>query len=157
MGYLQYKLSVAFCVNVLVRPTRISPRQSGAARPCSTPPALRGVQGKTFCLGKSSRAGHLDASGDRPGESIGRVSETNETIPYLIDASKPRCRGALDGSRATRLISKIRYRLVRFYTVRILSPLSLSLSLIFITRVAPHCVNTLMILHAAHTLMTSAG
>ena len=34
---------------------------------------------------------------------------------------------------------------------------SLSLSLNFITRVAPHCVNTLMILHAAHTLMTSAG
>jgi hypothetical protein len=34
--------------------------------------------------------------------------------------------------------------------------LSLSLSL-FITRVAPHCVNTLMILHAAHTLMMSAG
>ena len=34
---------------------------------------------------------------------------------------------------------------------------SLSLSLIFITRVAPHCVNTLMILHAAHTLMMSAG
>ena len=29
--------------------------------------------------------------------------------------------------------------------------LSLTLSLIFITRVAPHCVNTLMILHAAHT------
>jgi hypothetical protein len=35
--------------------------------------------------------------------------------------------------------------------------LSLSLSLIFITRVAPHCVNTLMILHAAHTLIMSAG
>jgi len=34
---------------------------------------------------------------------------------------------------------------------------SLSLSLIFITRVAPHCVNTLMILHAAHTPMMSAG
>ena len=33
---------------------------------------------------------------------------------------------------------------------------SLSLSLNFITRVAPHCVNTLMILHAAHTLMMSA-
>ena len=32
-----------------------------------------------------------------------------------------------------------------------------SLSLNFITRVAPHCVNTLMILHAAHTLMMSAG
>ena len=27
-----------------------------------------------------------------------------------------------------------------------------ALSLIFVTRVAPHCVNTLMILHAAHTL-----
>jgi hypothetical protein len=26
---------VDLCVNVLVRPTRISPRQSGAARPCS--------------------------------------------------------------------------------------------------------------------------
>ena len=26
-----------------------------------------------------------------------------------------------------------------------------------ITRVAPHCVNTLMILHAAHTLIMSAG
>ena len=26
-----------------------------------------------------------------------------------------------------------------------------------ITRVAPHCVNTLMILHAAHTPMMSAG
>ena len=38
-----------------------------------------------------------------------------------------------------------------------LSYSSLSLSLIFITRVAPHCVNTLMILHAAHTLMMSAG
>ena len=35
--------------------------------------------------------------------------------------------------------------------------LSLSLSLNFITRVAPHCVNTLMILHAAHTPMMSAG
>jgi hypothetical protein len=42
--------------------------------------------------------------------------------------------------------------------------LSLSLSLIFITRVAPHCVNTsiylslsLMILHAAHTHLMSAG
>ena len=33
-----------------------------------------------------------------------------------------------------------------------------SLSLLFFnTRVAPHCVNTLMILHASHTLMMSAG
>ena len=31
------------------------------------------------------------------------------------------------------------------------------LSLIFITRVAPHCVNTLKILHVAHTLIISAG
>ena len=37
MGYLQSKLTVDLsCVNVLVRPTRarVSPRQSGAARPC---------------------------------------------------------------------------------------------------------------------------
>ena len=38
-GYLQSKLTVDLCVNVRVRPTRISPRQSGAAGPCST---LRG-------------------------------------------------------------------------------------------------------------------
>ena len=29
-----------FCVNMLVRPTHISPRQSGAARPCSSPPGV---------------------------------------------------------------------------------------------------------------------
>ena len=40
------KLTVDLCVNVLVRPMRISPRQSGATRPCSVP--LRGVQGKTW-------------------------------------------------------------------------------------------------------------
>ena len=34
---------------------------------------------------------------------------------------------------------------------------ALSLSLMLITRVAFHCVNTLMILHAAHTLIISAG
>ena len=33
-----------------------------------------------------------------------------------------------------------------------------SLSLLFLfARVAPHCVNTLMILHAAHTRIMSAG
>ena len=36
MGYLQSKLVADLCVDKLVRPTRISPRQSGAARPCST-------------------------------------------------------------------------------------------------------------------------
>ena len=38
MGYLQSKLVDDLCVNDIVRPTRIPPRQSGAARPCSTPP-----------------------------------------------------------------------------------------------------------------------
>ena len=32
MGNSQSKLTVDLCVNVLVRPTRISPRQSGAAK-----------------------------------------------------------------------------------------------------------------------------
>ena len=54
MGYLQSKLRDDLCVNDIVHPTRIPLRQSGAARPCSTPPALRGVQGKarsavTYC------------------------------------------------------------------------------------------------------------
>jgi hypothetical protein len=35
-GYSQSELLFNLCVNVLVRPTRISPRQSGAAGPCST-------------------------------------------------------------------------------------------------------------------------
>ena len=39
MGYSRSEFFVDLCVNVLVRPTRISPRQSGAAGPCST---LRG-------------------------------------------------------------------------------------------------------------------
>ena len=38
MGYSKSKLICDYCVNELVRPTRIPPRQSGAARPCSTPP-----------------------------------------------------------------------------------------------------------------------
>ena len=36
MGYSRSEFFVDLCVNVLVRPTRISPRQSGAAGPCST-------------------------------------------------------------------------------------------------------------------------
>ena len=32
MGYLQSKLFCDHCVNQLVRPTRIPPRQSGAAK-----------------------------------------------------------------------------------------------------------------------------
>ena len=38
MGHWQWNSPSIFCVNMLVRPTHISPRQSGAARPCSTPP-----------------------------------------------------------------------------------------------------------------------
>ena len=38
LGYSQSKLVADLCVDELVRPTRIPPRQSGAARPCSTPP-----------------------------------------------------------------------------------------------------------------------
>jgi hypothetical protein len=47
--------------------------------------------------------------------------------------------------------------ILRVYHAAQARVVSLSLSLIFITRVAPHCVNTLMILHAAHTRMMSAG
>ena len=39
MGYSQSKATLDVCFNFLVRPARISPRQSGAAGPCST---LRG-------------------------------------------------------------------------------------------------------------------
>ena len=44
-GYSQSDATLDLCVNVLllVRPTHISPRQSGAAGPCST---LRRVHGK---------------------------------------------------------------------------------------------------------------
>jgi hypothetical protein len=35
MGYSQQNTTLDLCVNVLVRPTRISPRQSGAAGPRS--------------------------------------------------------------------------------------------------------------------------
>jgi hypothetical protein len=34
MGYSQSEFFFNLCVHVLVRPTRISPRQSGAAGPC---------------------------------------------------------------------------------------------------------------------------
>ena len=50
-GYSQSNATLDRCVNVLVRPTRISPRQSGAAGPCST---LRGCTARpgssvTYC------------------------------------------------------------------------------------------------------------
>ena len=41
MGYLQSKLVDDLCVNDIVRPTRIPPRQLGAARPCSTQGAVQ--------------------------------------------------------------------------------------------------------------------
>ena len=51
MGYSQSEFFFDLCVNVLVRPTRISPRQSGAAGPRST---LRGCTARpgssvTYC------------------------------------------------------------------------------------------------------------
>jgi hypothetical protein len=50
-GYSQSHATLDLCVNVLVRPTRISPRQSGAAGPHST---LRGCAARpgllvTYC------------------------------------------------------------------------------------------------------------
>ena len=50
-GYSQSNATLDLCVNVLVRPTRISPRQSGAAGPRST---LRGCAARpgasvTYC------------------------------------------------------------------------------------------------------------
>eukprot|EP00964_Phaeocystis_antarctica_P109040 scaffold73540_cov56-Phaeocystis_antarctica.AAC.1 len=48
MGYLQSKLFCDHCVNQLVRPTRIPPRQSGAAKAVysSTPPGGASAKGK---------------------------------------------------------------------------------------------------------------
>jgi len=51
MGYSQSNATLDLCVDVLVRPTRILPRQSGAAGPCST---LRGCTARpgssvTYC------------------------------------------------------------------------------------------------------------
>ena len=58
-------------------------------------------------------------------------------------AVRPYPRAAESGARAKFNLCEIPYTYTPY----------LSLSLNFITRVAPHCVNTLMILHAAHTLM----
>ena len=61
MGYLQSKLTYDLYVDVLVCPTRIPPRQSGAARPVVP---FRGVQGKarspvTYCSQQRRRAESL--------------------------------------------------------------------------------------------------
>jgi hypothetical protein len=42
----QLKATLDLCVNVLVRPTRNSPRQSGAARPCVIFNTLRGCKAR---------------------------------------------------------------------------------------------------------------
>ena len=63
-GYSQTEFSFDLCFNVLVRPTRISPRQSGAAGPRST---LRGtVRGKARFVGyvlQSSSADRAESLG----------------------------------------------------------------------------------------------
>ena len=49
MGYSQSNAILDLYVNILVPPTRISPRQSGAAGPCSKDPS--GVHGKARIVG----------------------------------------------------------------------------------------------------------
>ena len=63
-GYSQSEFFVDLCFNVLVRPTRISPRQSGAAGPCSKDPS--GVHGKARIVGyvlQSSSADRAESLG----------------------------------------------------------------------------------------------
>ena len=63
MGYSQSEFFVDLFVNVLVRPTRILPRQSGAAGPCST---LRG------CTARPGASSTYCSQQRRPGaESLG--------------------------------------------------------------------------------------
>jgi hypothetical protein len=64
MGYSQSEFFVDLCVNVLVRPTRISPRQSGAAGPCSTT-TLRG------CTARPDRRLRTAVSSADRAESLG--------------------------------------------------------------------------------------
>ena len=70
MGYSQSKATHDLCVNVLVRPMRISPLQSGAARPCST------LQGCTA----------------RPGSSVTYCSQQRRPgrVPSFIGANRHR-------------------------------------------------------------------
>ena len=62
MGYSLSKMVADLCFNQLVRPTRIPPRQSGAAGPCST---LRGCTARP-----DSRLRTAVSSADRA-ESLG--------------------------------------------------------------------------------------
>ena len=64
MDYSQPNATLDLCVNVLVRPTRISPRQSGAAGPRST--LASGVRGKARFIGyvlQSSSADRAESLG----------------------------------------------------------------------------------------------
>ena len=72
MGYSRSEFFVDLCVNVLVRPTRISPRQSGAAGPCST------TQGCTARPGRWLRTAVKQQR--RPGR-----------VPRFIGAYRHRC------------------------------------------------------------------
>ena len=92
LRYSQTELLFNLCVNVLVRPTRISPRQSGAAGPCLVYPS--GVYGK------------------RPGSSVtrtavqqrrpGRVPRFNYRGVFIITAAHtvPLCLGVCEGPSA---------------------------------------------------------
>jgi hypothetical protein len=67
MGYSQSEFFLDLCVNVLVCPTRISPRQSGAAGPCST---LRGCTATARIVGHVLQSALTVSSADRA-ESLG--------------------------------------------------------------------------------------
>ena len=83
-GYSQQYATLDLCVNVLVRPTRISPRQSGAAGPRST---LRGCAA-------------------RPGSSVMYCSQQRRPgrVPRLIGAysSSPVNRTFVSGCEGSR-------------------------------------------------------
>ena len=77
MGYSQSEFFVDLCVNVLVRPTRISPRQSGAAGPCST---LRG------CTARPDRRLRTAVSSADRAESLGlyKVYRGVSSSPHTV-------------------------------------------------------------------------
>ena len=85
--------------------------------------------------------------------ALSSALDTHQSL--LTYTPRPAPRGAARGSLSLNFITRVAPHCVN--TLMILHAAHThSSSLIFITRVAPHCVNTLMILHAAHTLIISA-
>ena len=87
------------------------------------------------------------------GATKGKCRDEEESPPDKKQMFVPETRERVS-VRATKSLARV---LVSLSFSLSLSPppsLFLSLSLSFITRVAPHCVNTLMILHAAHITLT---